>query len=130
MLNTVVLMGRLTKDPELKYTTTNNIPVISFSLAVDRRFTKDKEREVDFINLVAWQATAEFITRNFTKGQPMLVEGRLQQRKYEDKAGNTQYVYEVIAESVHFAGFKEDDSRNNNAGYAPDFDPYEDSVAA
>jgi len=130
MLNTVVLMGRLTKDPELKYTTTNNTPVLSFSLAVDRRYAKDKEQGVDFINLVAWQGTAEFVSRNFTQGQPMLVEGRLQQRKYVDSAGKTQYVYEVIAEDVHFAGFKREDSRNNDVGYDENFDPYAGQVAA
>ena len=124
MFNNVTLMGRLTKDPELKFTNTNQTPVLSFSLAVDRPYSKEKEQATDFINIVAWRDTAEFVCRNFTKGQPMLVAGSLHQRKYEDNTSVTRYVHEVIANTVRFAGFKRDDARNNNAGYDESFDPY------
>ena len=127
MLNKIVLMGRLTADPVLRHTHTSNIPVASFSLAVDRRIIRDKDKETDFFNLVAWQGTAEFVNKHFTKGQQMCVEGRLQQRKWVDEAtGTTRYSVEVVAESVFFAGFKREDGAN----YGADFDPYEDNVAA
>ena len=118
MLNNSVLMGRLTADPILRHTRTDNIPVISFSLAVDRQFSKGPEKETDFINLVAWRGTAEFINKYFTKGQPMCVKGRLQQSKWTDAEGNNRSAVEVVAESVFFAGFKREDSDT-------DFDPDE-----
>jgi single-strand DNA-binding protein len=132
-MNKIIIMGRLTKDPELRYTNTSQIPVVSFSLAVNRRYSKDKEQQVDFINVVAWQTTAEFVERNFTKGQPMCVEGRLHQRSWTDNHGNTRYAYEVMADNVHFAGFKRDDARNgagsgSGADHDADFDPYADAA--
>ena len=131
MLNKTILMGRLTADPILRYTNTSKIPVASFSVAVDRRVAKDKERVTDFFNIVAWQGTADFVTNNFTKGQPICVEGRLQQRSWVDEATKTtRYTIEVIAESVYFAGFKRDDAQNTDVGYDADFDPYGDSAAA
>ena len=129
MLNKVVIMGRLTADPELRYTNTNQVPVASFAVAVDRRLTKDREKETDFFNVVAWQATAEFVTKHFAKGQPICVEGRLRQRMWKDENGKNRYAVEVIAESVHFAGFKKSDGQNSDAGYGADFDPYEDVAA-
>ena len=130
MLNNIVLMGRLTKDPELRYTLTNNIPVASFSIAVDRRISKDKEKVTDFFNIVAWKSTAEFVTKHFTKGQQICVEGRLQQRSWTDEAtGSTRYTYEVVAESVHFAGFKKEEAQNT-VGVVDEFDPYADAAAA
>jgi len=131
MLNKTILMGRLTADPVLRYTNTSQIPVASFSVAVERRVGKDKERVADFFNVVAWQTTGEFAAKNFTKGQPICVEGRLQQRSWIDEATKvTRYAVEVIAESLYFAGFKRDDAQNTDAGYDADFDPYGDSVAA
>jgi len=131
MLNKTILMGRLTADPVLRYTNTSQIPVASFSLAVDRRVAKDKERVTDFFNIVAWQTTGEFAAKNLTKGQQICVEGRLQQRSWVDKVTNvTRYAVEVIAESLYFAGFKRDDAQNADVGYDADFDPYDDSVAA
>ena len=131
MLNNVTLMGRLTADPVVRYTHANNIPVANFSVAVDRRLIKGRERETDFFNIVAWQGTADFVSKYFTKGQPICVEGRLQQRTWTDEAtGTNRSVIEVIAEGVHFAGFKKDDTQNNNAGYNDEFDPYEEPVAA
>jgi len=132
MLNNVVLMGRLTEDPILRYTNTKQVAVASFSIAVDRRIVKGREKETDFFNIVAWSSTAEFVTKYFTKGQPICLKGRLQQRSWIDEATKaTRYTIEVVAESVHFAGFKKEDSQNDDAGYGEDFDPYGDeSVAA
>ena len=128
MLNKIVLMGRLTKDPELRYTHTSSIPVAGFSLAVDRKIIKDRDKETDFFDIVAWQGTAEFVTKYFTKGQQMCVEGRLQQRKWTDNEGKTRYAYEVIAESVYFAGRKADGAQNGDADYGADFDPFENAA--
>ena len=88
MLNRIVLMGRLTRDPELRKTQSDT-PVCSFSLAVDRDYKKDGEKkETDFIDIVAWRATAEFVSKFFTKGRMAVVEGRLQIRDWTDKEGN------------------------------------------
>ena len=131
MLNKIVLMGRLTADPILRYTKTKQIPVANFSLAVDRRLVKDREKETDFFDIVAWQGTAEFVSKHFTKGQQMCLEGRLHQRSWVDEATKTtRYAVEIIAEAVYFAGFKRDDVQNNGAGYDADFDPYAEVVAA
>jgi len=119
-------MGRLTKDPELRYTKTNQTPVAGFSLAVDRRYSKDKEIETDFFDIVAWKATAEFVTKHFAKGQPICVDGRLQQRKWTDEAGKARYACEIIAENVYFAGGYKNDGASNN----DDFDPFEEVDAA
>lgn len=97
-------------------------------MAVNRRLVKGKERVADFFNIVAWQGTAEFAAKNFKKGQPMCVEGRLQQRSWIDDEKVTRYVTEVVAESVHFAGFLKEDAQNSNAG--EHFDPYANQSAA
>lgn len=101
-------MGRLTKDPEVRYTQTNNIMVASFSLAVNRRFTKEGEQQADFINIVAWNKTAEFVSKYFRKGQQVAVVGRIQTRNYEDDKGTKHYITEVIAEEVYFADSKKE----------------------
>lgn len=101
-------MGRLTKDPEVRYTQTNNIMVASFSLAVNRRFTKEGEQQADFINIVAWNKTAEFVSKYFKKGQQVAVVGRIQTRNYEDDKGIKHYITEVIAEEVYFADSKKE----------------------
>ena len=112
MLNHIVLMGRLTKDPELRHTNAGTA-VASFSLAVERDF-KDKSsgaRQTDFIDVVAWRQTGEFVSRYFTKGRQAVVEGRLQMRDWTDKHGNKRRSAEVIADSVYFADSnKRDDS--------------------
>ena len=103
MVNSVVLMGRLTADPELKQTPSGT-SVTAFSLAVERSFAKaGEERQTDFINIVAWRSTAEFVSRYFTKGQLVAVEGSVQTRKYQDKNGNNRTAFEVVASQVHFA---------------------------
>lgn len=101
-------MGRLTKDPDIRYTQTNNIMVASFSLAVNRRFAKEGEQQADFINIVAWNKTAEFCSKYFKKGQQVAVVGRIQTRNYDDEKGIKHYITEVIAEEVYFADSKKE----------------------
>ena len=116
MLNKIFLMGRLTRDPELRRTQTGT-PVASFSLAVDRDF-KDKatgERSTDFIDVVAWRQTAEFVSRYFTKGRMAVVEGRLQIRDWTDKEGGKRRSAEVIADGIYFAGAKAAPPSEGNA---------------
>lgn len=104
MLNRVILMGRLTADPELRQTQ-SGLSVLSFSIAVERDFTpKGEERQVDFINLVAWRHTAEFISKYFTKGKMIAVDGRLQVRHYTDSNGNNRTIAEVLIDKAYFAG--------------------------
>lgn len=111
MLNRAILMGRLTRDPELKQTP-NNVSVATFSLAVDRNYQSDKDnKQTDFINIVAWRHTAEFVSKYFTKGQLVAVEGSIQTRSYQDKDGNNRTVFEVVADQVYFAEKKQ----NGNA---------------
>lgn len=106
MINNVVLMGRLTADPELK-TTPNGTSVTSFSLAVERNYApKGQERETDFINVVAWRQTAEFICRYFRKGSMIAIEGSIQTRKYQDRNGNNRVAVEVVANQASFCGSK------------------------
>lgn len=117
MLNRIILMGRLTRDPELRHTQTGT-PVASFTLAVDRDF-KDRqtgEKATDFIDIVAWRQTAEFVSRFFTKGRMAVVEGRLQLRDWTDRDGNKRRSAEVIADNVYFGDSKRD---AEGSGYAP-----------
>lgn len=106
MLNRVILMGRLVADPELK-TTQSGISVTSFRIAVDRSYAKaGEERQTDFINIVCWRNTAEFVCKYFPKGSLMALEGQLQTRTYQDKDGTTRYMVEVLADNVSFTGEK------------------------
>lgn len=108
MLNTVSLMGRLTADPELRYTG-SNIPVTGFALAVERDYKSgDGEKQTDFINIVAWRNTAEFVSKWFRKGQLMAVTGSIQTRKYQDRDGNNRTAVEVVADRAYFAEGKRD----------------------
>ena len=108
-MNKVVLMGRLTRDPEVRYTQTNNTLVASFSLAVNRRFARQgEERQADFINIVAWSKTGEFCSKYFKKGQQVGIIGRIQTRTWDDDQGTTHYVTEVVAEEAYFADSKRD----------------------
>jgi len=109
MLNKAILMGRLTKDPELR-STNSGTPVCSFTLAVDRR---GKDDGVDFIDIVAWSKTAEFVSKYFQKGQLVAVAGRIQTRTWEDNNGNKRKAVEVVADEVHFAESKKN-SQNSN----------------
>ena len=106
MLNRVILMGRLTRDPELRRTSSGTA-VASFTLAVDRDFSRDGgEREVDFIDCVAWRSSAEFVCKHFTKGQMAAVSGRLQIRNWTDQDGAKRCNAEVITDEIYFAGSK------------------------
>ena len=124
MLNQVVIMGRMTRDPEIKSVGDSGILVSSFTLAVDRDFTDKEsgERGVDFIDCVAWRGTAEFVTRYFTKGRATVVQGRLQIRNYTDKQGNKRRAAEVVADHVYFADSKKAESGGVpiNAGDLPE----------
>ena len=119
MLNRVILMGRLTADPELKKTN-SDLSVTSFSLAVDRNYGKGADRQTDFINCVAWRQTAEFISRYFSKGRLMAVEGSLQVRNYVDKNENKRQAVEVLVDQAFFA-----DSKNSapSSSAVDDFGP-------
>ena len=108
-MNKVILMGRLTKDPEVRYTQTNNTLVASFSLAVNRRFARQgEERQADFVNIVAWSKTGEFVSKYFKKGQQVSIVGRLQTRTWDDDQGQKHYITEVVAEEAYFADSKRD----------------------
>ena len=113
MLNKVVIMGRFTKDPELRRTGSGTA-VTSFSLACDRDFkSQSGEKETDFIEVVAWKNTAEFVSKYFIKGRMAVVEGRLQIRDWTDKAGNKRTTAEVVADNVYFADSKRSESNDN-----------------
>lgn len=115
MLNHIVIMGRLTRDPELRYTQ-SQIPVASFSLAVDRDYggRDGSDRQTDFIDVVAWRSTGEFVSKYFTKGSMAVVSGRLQMRDWTDRDGNKRRSAEVVADNVYFGESKR--SRDENAG--------------
>lgn len=115
-MNKAILMGRLVRDPELR-TTQSGISVVSFTLAVDRRFKNNQgEREADFIPCVAWRTTAEFVAKWFVQGQRMALVGSIQPRSWEDADGNKRYTTEVIADEVYFADSKRGDG-SGSAGY-------------
>lgn len=113
MLNKIVLMGRLTRDPELRRTA-NGTAVTSFSVAVDRDYASDGQRETDFIDCVAWRKTGEFIANHFQKGRMIAVIGSLNIRSWEDKEGNKRRNAEVTVDTAYFADSKKDDSAANS----------------
>ncbi len=116
-MNKVILMGRLTKDPEVRYTQTSNTLVASFALAVNRRFVRQgEERQADFFNIVAWGKNGEFCSKYFKKGQQVGVIGRLQTRTWDDDKGR-HYITEVVAEETYFA-----DSKRDGEGVSAAFD--------
>ena len=118
MLNKIFIMGRLTRDPELRRTQSGT-PVTSFSLAVDRDYkTQSGEKETDFIDVVAWRATAEFVAKYFTKGRMAVVEGRLQIRAWQDKEGNNRRSAEVVADNVYFGDSRRDSDGSSGGNYA------------
>ena len=131
MLNRIVIMGRLCADPELKKTQTG-ISVCSVCVAVDRPRRQDAEAQTDFLDIVAWRQTAEFLARYFVKGQQIAVDGKLQSRTWEDNEGHRRKAGEIVAEQLHFCGSKQQDSAGRagdgpagrtapaaEAGYAP-----------
>ena len=107
-LNVVALMGRLTRDPEMRKTP-QGVSVATFTVAVDRSFVKQgEERQADFIDIVCWRNTAEFVCKNFQKGSMIALNGSIQTRTYQDKNGNNRKAFEIVADNVHFAGEKKD----------------------
>lgn len=125
MLNVAILMGRLVADPEIRHTP-NDIAVTSFTIAVDRSYVKSgAERQADFIDIVAWRATAEFVCKYFRKGQMIAVQGSIQTRSYTDKDGNKRKAFEILAEKVDFADSKQEKKGVADVQYTPesgDFD--------
>lgn len=130
MINSIIIMGRLTADPELR-TTQSGLSVTSFTVAVDRRYAKQgEEKQTDFINCVAWRNTAEFVTRYFRKGQMIAVQGSLQMRNYEDSQGNKRTAYEILADSVSFCGSKNEKGRYQTEQNSPQFTVLPDGNAS
>ena len=125
-MNKIILMGRLTREPEVRYTQSNNTLVTTFNLAVNRRFVKEgEERQADFINVVAWSKLGEFCSKYFKKGQQVGIIGRIQTRSWEDEQGEKHYVTEVIAEEAYFAEGRRDNETsdpfaNNSSGSSED----------
>lgn len=121
-MNNVSLIGRLTADPELK-TTQSGLSIVRFSVAVDRQYTKQgEERQADFINILAWRQTAEFICKYFSKGQRIALTGRIQTGSYTDKDGIKRYAFDVVADNVEFCEPK----RNDNNSRAADVEVEDD----
>lgn len=115
MLNHIVLMGRLTRDPELRRTG-SGVAVASFTIACDRDFGQNGQKETDFIDVTAWRNTAEFVEKYFSKGRMAVVSGRLQIRSWTDKDGNKRKTAEVVADSVYFGDSKSDSASGGNYG--------------
>ena len=125
-MNKVVLIGRLTRDPELRYTSGNNSAVCNFTIAVDRGFTgQSGDREADFIPIVVWNKQAENVKNYLTKGSQVAVEGRIQVRNYDDQNGQKRYVTEVIANNVEFLGSKNSSSNTSNDSNNVEPTPYD-----
>ena len=126
-MNKVILLGRLVNDPEIKYTQSSNMLVVNFRLAVNRRFVKQgEERQADFINIIAWNKTAEFCSKYFKKGQQIALSGRIETRTWDDDKGQRHYITEVIAEEVDFAGGK---SNKENEEAEPVNNKFENTVS-
>jgi single-strand DNA-binding protein len=117
MFNTVILTGRLTADPELK-STQSGVSVTSFRVAVERRFKQGEKKQADFINCVAWRGTAEFVTKHFSKGALIGIEGSIQTRDYTDKDGKNRTAFEVVANNVHFVESKKAEAATEQKPYA------------
>ena len=124
-MNKVFLIGRLTRDPELRYTG-NNTAVATFSLAVNRNFSNQQgEREADFINIVVWRKQAENVKNYLSQGSQVAIDGRIQTRSYDDKDGQKRYVTEVVADNVEFLGSKNSSNNNSNGSRNEEPTPYD-----
>ena len=117
-MNKVILMGRLTRDPEMRQTP-NGVAVCSFSIAVNRRFAKDGQQNADFINCTAWRQQAEFICKYFQKGAMIAVVGNLQSRSWENQEGKRQYATDVVVDEVYFTGSRGDSQGSSEGYYTP-----------
>ena len=113
MLNQITIMGRLTRDPEMRRTN-SGVAVTSFTIACDRDFGNNGEKETDFVDVVAWRNTAEFVSKYFAKGRMAVVSGRLQIRSWNDKDGNKRRTAEIVADNVYFGDSKNDNGNQNN----------------
>ncbi|MBR2247718.1 MAG: single-stranded DNA-binding protein [Bacilli bacterium] len=124
-MNKVFLIGRLTRDPELRYTGSNT-PVATFSIAINRNFTNSQgEREADFINIVVWRKQAENVKNYLQQGSQVAIDGRIQTRNYEDKEGQKRYVTEVVADNVEFLGSKNSANNSNTKKDNEEPTPYD-----
>ena len=128
MLNNAVVMGRLVADPELR-TTGSGISVLSFTVAVDRGFVRQGEdRQADFIDVIAWRQTAEFISKYFRKGSMIAVQGRLATRTWEDKNGSKHKAVEIVADAVSFCGDRKESTSGNSVDVPPPEDGEDDTI--
>lgn len=118
MLNHIVIMGRLTKDPELRYTN-SNVPVASFTVAVDRDYATNGEKQTDFVDVVAWRHTGEFVSKYFAKGSMIVVSGRMESRRWQDRDGNNRTSWEINADNCYFGSAKGDSQSGSTAEKAP-----------
>lgn len=118
MLNKVIIMGRLTKNPELRRTQSGTA-VTSFSIACERDYKQGDQKATDFLEVVAWRNTAEYVSKYFAKGRMAIIEGRLQVREWQDKDGNNRRTTEILAESVYFGDSKPGNGNNGNNAAAP-----------
>ena len=125
MLNNVILMGRLVNDPEIR-TTSSGKSVANFRIAIDRAYSKNGNRETDFITVVCWEKTAEFIVKHFSKGSMIALQGKIQTRSYEDSNGNKRTAFEVKADEVSFCGGKNEGASASTTS-APDFEEIPDA---
>ena len=123
MFNKIILMGRLTKDPELK-TTQSGVTMCRFSIAVDRAYSKGQEKQTDFFDITAWRQTADFVSKYFSKGKCILIEGKLQNNNYTDQNGVKQYRNAIIADNVAFCGDKSGGQQNGQQA-PPAQQPYQ-----
>ena len=124
-MNTAVIMGRICNDIELKYTQSTNIAVARTTIAVNRRYVKQgEERKADFIPVVFWNKQAEFVSKHFKKGSPILISGRIETGSYDDKDGKRVYTTEIIAETIDFCGDKKQDIQENKEQITDDELPF------
>ena len=114
MLNRIICMGRLTRDPELRYTA-SNVPVCSFTVAVERDFEVNGERPTDFIDAVAWRQAGEFVSKHFHQGSMIVVEGRMESRKWQDRDGNKRISWEINVDRTYFGGSKKNSDGSGSA---------------
>ena len=130
MLNSIIIMGRICNSPELRQTA-SGLSVTSFTVAVDRAYSKDGEKQTDFIPVVAWREKADIVTKYFGKGSMIAVKGSLQTRNYEDKQGNKRTAFEVMADQVSFCGSKSESSgqaQAESAGFPDASDDIDDDL--
>lgn len=125
-MNKAILMGRLTRDPELSYTKHQNTAVTKFSIAVDRKFKREGSPTADFFNCIAWGKSAEFVKNYFQKGKMIAIDGRIENRSWNDEQGNKKYATDIQVDSVFFAGSKSDDGGQSQSQPSGGFNTIDD----